>query len=213
MSRKNLIRSQVLPYHITGRGNNRELFPCSMDYTWRVMVRNLNKIHEKFGVKIHAFVLMPNHFHLVMTAPQLDLGIVMMEFMRSTTKILNAASGRTGRVYGGPYHWSLIDDQYYLDHVLKYVYRNPVKAKMIEQAEDYVYSSIRGIIDPRFQLVPLNPVIGQESLIPNKNLSEYLRWLNQQPQSEYDKAMEKGLKRSTFQLPKLKPNLFAAEQI
>jgi putative transposase len=131
MPRKNLIRSNVYPYHVTARGNNKASFPCEPYQTWEIFNEKILEVQKKFGVKIHAFVMMSNHFHLLITTPHEDLGKVMETFMRSITRTMNAKSGRTGRVFGGPYHWSLINSNVYYDCALKYVYRNPVKAKLV----------------------------------------------------------------------------------
>ena len=62
MSRKSLIRSQAYPYHVTGRSNNREVFHCPLNLVWAVFSQEFFEARTLFGVEIHAFVLMPNHF-------------------------------------------------------------------------------------------------------------------------------------------------------
>src|SRR5688500_9191320 len=100
MPRKNLIRSNVLPYHVTGRVNNREMFYAGIEDAWKELTQQCYEITILFGVRIHAFVLMPNHFHLLITVPEHDLVIVMQHFMRAATKEMNRRSGRSGRVFG-----------------------------------------------------------------------------------------------------------------
>src|ERR1700752_2973729 len=106
MSRKPLIKSKIHPYHVTGRCNNRETFYCNLDEVWELLCLELSEIIEKFQVNIHAFVLMPNHFHLLISTPTDDLSETMKTFMCAVTKKINLKTGRSGRVFGSRYHWS-----------------------------------------------------------------------------------------------------------
>src|SRR4051812_21996239 len=110
MPRKSLIRSDRLPYHVTARANNREAFHLPMEVVWRVFECQCFEISVLFGARIHSFVLMNNHFHMLISTPHEDLGEVMMHFMRSGTRLLNLISGRSGRVFGARYFWSLIEN-------------------------------------------------------------------------------------------------------
>jgi putative transposase len=198
MSRKNLIRSNVHPYHVNARVNNRENFFCDLDIVWKIFDKNLNDIRERFGVKVHAFVLMPNHFHLILTTPGDDLGIVMQQFMRSVTRSITFRSERSGRVFSARYHWSLIDNIQYYDTALKYVYRNPVKSKLTIRAEEYCFSTLQTILGNKNISFPLEPIIGDPFLVPEQNLIEFLSWLNIPARTEHDLAIRKALKRSRF---------------
>src|SRR4051794_18500799 len=124
MPRKTLIRSNTLPYHVTARTNNRELFHLPLNLVWDIMNSHIFEAIILFRIKIHAFVLMPNHFHLLITTPEEDLGRVMQIIMKSGTKTINTESRRTGRVFGSRYHWTIIESEVYFAHALKYVYRN-----------------------------------------------------------------------------------------
>jgi REP element-mobilizing transposase RayT len=202
MPKKNLIRSSVHPYHVTARCNNREPFFTEVEVAWRVFSWHLNEIAKKFGVKIHAFVLMPNHFHLLISTPQDDLGIVMQRFMSSVTKTLNSKSGRTGRVFGGRYHWSLVDSLGYYDYVLKYIYRNPVKAGLSAQVEDYPFSTMSGVLGNKKIFFPLHPPSDDQPLIPSNDLRAFLDWMNEPFRKEQDDAIRKGFKKKSFSLAK-----------
>ena len=203
MPRKTLIRSNHCPYHVTARCNNRESFYCQPDDVWRVFNWHLNEITKKFEVKIHAFVLMPNHFHLLISTPKDDLGVVMQYLILFVTKALNAKANRTGRVFGDRYHWSIIDTLDYYDYALKYVYRNPVKANIIERVEDYPFATIGGAIGKKRMFFPLSPPDGIQSIVPADDIEEFLRWLNQPFRKEHDDAIRKGFKKKKFSLSKV----------
>lgn len=190
MPRKPLIRSSIFPYHVTARGNNREAFPCGDEVAWRIFIEELLVIQQKFGTKIHAFVMMPNHFHLLTTTPESDLGVIMHRFMSSVTRSINSKTGRCGRIFGSRYHWSLVGDALYYDCVLKYIYRNPVRAKFVSKVEEYRFSSIDGISESGNCVVPANG-----------NTREFLEWLNTPFQSEDEGAIKSGLRKRSFSPP------------
>jgi REP element-mobilizing transposase RayT len=198
MPRKPLIRSTEYPYHVTARCNNKEHFPIPIYDVWAIVSAEINVIVEKFGCEIHAFVLMPNHFHLLITTPAEGLGVVMQAFMLSVTKKINVSSGRTGRVFGGRYHGSLIDNEHYFDCALKYVYRNPVKAKLSNSVETYPFSTIQDLLKDSFFEFPLKPPSGHQSLIPEKNVSAFLGWLNLPFPNEQDLAIKGAFKKTRF---------------
>ncbi len=200
MARKTLIRSDSYPYHVTARVNNKELFPCDLDFVWDVFSTNLNHINSGFSVKVHAFVLMPNHFHLLLTTPGDDLGVVMKWFMAAITKTINTYSGRTGRVFGARYHWSLIQDMNYFDTALKYVYRNPVKAGIVDRAEDFAYSTLGHALGRSKSEFLVEPPAGIRSLLPADDSLAFSNWINQPFKYELDERIRIGMRRTRFSL-------------
>jgi putative transposase len=202
MPRKNLIRSAELPYHVTARVNNREIFPLEIEKVWNIFTNLCLECTIVYEVQIHAFVLMPNHFHLIITTPKYDLGKVMEHFMKSGTKTINSFSGRSGRIFGGPYHWSLIGSTIYFANALKYVYRNPVRANLCAIVETYRYSTLYGLVGNDRLLFPLfYPFgLGEFLNIPNKT-NELVYWLNQQWTCEHEDLIRSGLKKTTFKPP------------
>lgn len=203
MPRKPLIRSSEFPYHVTARCNNKEPFPVPLLEVWNVFEQQIQRIVERFGCKIHAFVLMPNHFHLLITVPNQDLGMVMQSFMVLVTQKLNSKSGRTGRIFGARYHWSLIDHEQYFDCALKYIYRNPVKARLVERVEAYRFSTIHSVMRGYFDKFELKPPIGHQQLIPNEDATRFMIWLNQAFRSEEESAIKGGLRRLVFDPSKI----------
>jgi putative transposase len=201
MPRKPLIRSTIHPYHVTARGNNKEPFPNSPEESWKILNKCLQLIHEEHQVKIHAFVMMNNHFHLLMSTPKNDLGIVMRDFMRTATRSMNRKSGRIGRIFGGSYHWSVVTSENYYDCVLKYIYRNPVKAGLIHSVELYPFSTIKCVLDLEKLPYKISPVLWLEKNIPNDDKIHFLQWLNQPFYFEDEAAIKNGLKKTSFAPP------------
>jgi REP element-mobilizing transposase RayT len=200
MPRKRLERSDFLPYHVTARANNREAFPAGLEKTWKVITDEAWCISALYGTEFQALVLMPNHLHAILTTPRDDLGKVMNCWMSSITRILNTQTGRSGHVFGGPYHWSLINGTRYFGHALKYVYRNPVKAGLCEKPEDWPFSTLSGLVGNGHLPFPIHFTRpGMEVGLPNETVSPMLEWLNRPFSQEAEKAIQEGLRRKRFE--------------
>jgi putative transposase len=197
MPRKTLIRSNEFPYHVTIRANNREHFPIELPRLWKILEFEALVLNVVFGVEFQSMVLMPNHIHIILTVPVDDLGYAMSTFFSSITKFSNAVTGRSGRIFGAPYHWSIITSTRYYGHVLKYVYRNPVKAELCKNVEDYPFSTLRGIFGAEPLGVPLCLTrVGMELNIPDPNLHwEWLDWLNRPFTKEAETLIRRCLKK------------------
>jgi REP element-mobilizing transposase RayT len=199
MPRKLLKRSDRLPYHVTARANNRECFPLAMDKLWKIVEDECLFLSIVYEVEFHALVLMPNHFHIILTVPTHDLGVIMNEFMKSVSRRTNLESGRSGHLFGGPYHWSLINNSRYFGHALKYVYRNPVRAKICESVENYPYSTLFGLLGKAHLTFPLRFTrVGMEIALPSTEGELQLDWLNTPFPTESERLIQLGLRRRLF---------------
>src|SRR5581483_5588273 len=103
MARKNLYRSSVHPYHVTARSNNGEWFYIPTLEAWNIFVECAFAISVAYGAKIHAFVLMSNHFHLLVSTPDSNLDDVMQYFLREAGKLINLKAKRINHIFGGRY--------------------------------------------------------------------------------------------------------------
>ncbi len=200
MPRKNLVRSDSLPYHVTARANNREAFFLDLPRLWELLGTQCLFLNTVYKVEFHAVVLMPNHIHMILTVPEFDLGLVMNDFMRSISRRSNLKTGRTGHVFGGPYFWSLVQSSRYFSHVLKYVYRNPVRANLCEKVEDYPYSTLRGLVGAAHLPVPIHYTRSElELFLPAFEGQQQLLWLNTPFSTEVEEQIKKGLRRKLFE--------------
>lgn len=167
-----------LPFHINARTNNKEHFQIDLRDCWDIFVDHLLELHYMFGVRIHAFALMSNHYHLLACFPERTRAECMHWFQMMLAKAINKKSGRINHLWGGPYHGSLITSARYYQYALKYIYRNPVDAGLCLRPEDYEYSSLRGSLGLSKYEIPLCPSKPWlEGPIP-KDLKSYLSWLN-----------------------------------
>jgi putative transposase len=196
MPRKILFRTPDFPYHVTARANNRDAFPVRAAKMWQIISSECHAISLLFGTKLHAVLMMPNHIHMLISTPVEDLGIVMNEFMAATTRRANLLSSRSGHLYGGPYNWTVIHSSLYFAHALKYVYRNPVRAKLCDNVEDYPFSSLHSLLGQSplgFPIAMTNSIL--DVSLPSSEPADWLEWLNQPFPTEADELLRKALRK------------------
>jgi putative transposase len=199
MPRRPLYRTSVLPYHVTARSNNREKFPVSLASMWELLGTECLTVRLKFGVEFHAVVLMPNHFHMILTVPESNLGFVMNNIMSNLTKKANRVVGRSGHVFGGPYYRTVIHSSRYYGHAFKYVYRNPVRAGLCDAVEDYRFSTLHGLIGSDRLLFPIHfPRIELALSLPAIEPIDLLGWLNTPFSKEAESLIQHGLRKPIF---------------
>jgi len=189
MSRKRLIRTNQYPYHITSRSNNKEWFYIPIEDVWVYFQKHLKWGCSKFNVHIHAFVLMSNHYHMLLETPEANLDQFMRFFNQSLGKSIAHQADRINRIFGAPYKWSLIQKDQYYGNVYRYIYQNPLRAGLVNYFEDYQYSSL-------YQK-KLSPLISRQS-IRIENPIDY-EWLNSQPGELVNSSIKRGLKRFEFE--------------
>lgn len=129
------------PHHVIQRGNNSQpIFITPSDY--QTLLDALHEHAQKYKVAIHAYVLMPNHFHLLATPESADALPQMMQAVgRRYVRWFNTAQGRTGTLWEGRYKSTVLDPQQHLLPCMAYLDLNPVRAGLVGQAVDYVWSS------------------------------------------------------------------------
>ena len=117
------------PQHIIQRGNNRQDIFCSED-DYLYYLEKLIEAASKHQCDIHAYVLMTNHVHLLVT-PHTEEGIgkMMQVLGRYYVQYFNHRYKRTGTLWEGRYKATLIDTEQYLLTCMRYIELNPVRAK------------------------------------------------------------------------------------
>ena len=130
--------------HVIQRGNNREAcFYEEADY--KAYLSFLKDSASKYQVDIHAFVLMTNHVHLLVT-PDDTHGVsrMMQALGRRYVGYFNHRHGRTGTLWEGRYKSTLVDEDDYLLTLYRYIELNPIRAGMVAHASEYPWSSYQG---------------------------------------------------------------------
>jgi putative transposase len=131
------------PQHVIQRGNNREaLFDAEGDY--RFYLEKLAAAAEKHECSIHAYVLMTNHVHVLVTpGTEEGIGKMMQMVGRYYVQYFNYCYQRTGTLWEGRYKATLVDSDQYLLTCMRYIELNPVRADMVKHPSEYPWSSYR----------------------------------------------------------------------
>lgn len=127
--------------HIIQRGNNRQTcFAAPEDYS--AYLGWLKEYSIKYAVNIHAWVLMTNHVHLLCT-PDRDgaVSLLMQSVGRRYVQYFNSKYQRSGTLWEGRYKSCLVQTEKYLIEVYRYIEMNPVRAEMVKDPGEYVWSS------------------------------------------------------------------------
>ncbi|HEY3379897.1 MAG TPA: transposase [Armatimonadota bacterium] len=152
-----------VPHHLTQRGNHRQdVFFIQEDRQF--YLQWLAEYAHKYQVRIWAYCLMTNHIHLVLTPEQeCSLASTMRALHSRYTQRQNFIHQWAGHLWQGRYFSTALDEAYFW-HAIRYVERNPVRADLVERAEDYSYSSAAGhcglIHDPLLEPLPAETMIG-----------------------------------------------------
>lgn len=143
MPRRPRLTLPNIPLHIIQRGNNRQVcFVAQEDY--RAYLDWLTEYAQKTGCRIHAYVLMTNHVHLLVSADNgAAVGAMMKALGQRYVQYFNKTYGRTGTLWEGRYRSCLTQAETYLLACQRYIELNPVRAGMVEHPADYRWSSYR----------------------------------------------------------------------
>jgi putative transposase len=121
----------------------KSVFFAEQDYA--VYLDKLKDYAKKYQVNVHAFVLMTNHVHLLMS-PETDKGVsqLMQSLGRYYVMYINKTYQRTGTLWDGRYKSTLVDSDNYFLLVSRYIALNPVRANMVEHPAEYPWLSYHG---------------------------------------------------------------------
>jgi REP element-mobilizing transposase RayT len=129
-------------YHVTSRGNRREMIYESDDDR-RAWVSILDDVCKIFNWVCHAYCLMGNHYHLLIETPEGNLSKGMRQLNGVYTQVFNRQHSRVGHVFQGRYRAILVEKESYLLELCRYIVLNPVHAGMVRSASEWPWSSYR----------------------------------------------------------------------
>lgn len=141
MARRPRIDLAGVPQHVIQRGNNRQpCFSATRDYL--LYLQELLEASQRFDCAIHAYVLMTNHTHLLVT-PAIPGAVsrMMQALGRRYVAAYNARHRRTGTLWEGRFKAGLVDNERYLLTCYRYIELNPVRAGMLRKPGGYRWSS------------------------------------------------------------------------
>ena len=143
MSRRARLSLPGIPWHVIQRGHNRSAcFFAEADYLF--YLHYLQEFSSNFGCAVHAYVLMSNHVHLLLTPERADsVALLMKNLGQRYVQHVNRSHRRTGTLWEGRFRSCLTQTETYLLTCHRYIELNPVRAGMVVHPQDYRWSSYR----------------------------------------------------------------------
>jgi len=168
MSRISRVCAVNYPHHITQRGNNKDtVFFDNEDREF--YMRTLAKYAHKWSLEIWAYCLMTNHLHILAVPKKVEslargMGVTNLVY----TQYINNKYKRSGRLWQNRFYSTVIEEEPYLWAVVRYMERNPVRAKLVDRAEDYQWSSAKAHLS-----MERNALLSENDWLGGKNLKAY----------------------------------------
>lgn len=168
-----------IPLHITQRGVNR----CAIfidDDDRHHYLRLLGLFAREDSLAVHAYVLMGNHVHLLVSSPQVGAAsATLRRTAQCYVQMFNHRHGRSGTLFEGRFKSCLVSTDRYVLNVYRYIEQNPVRAGMVSTPEKYVWSSVHANLRLRFDSL-VTPHSCWEALgsEPTSRIDAYRDWLH-----------------------------------
>lgn len=132
-------------YHITARGNEKKSIFLDV-HDREAFLKIIAQVKNRFHWLFHSYVLMGNHYHLLVETPEANLSRGMRQLNGVYTRAFNKRHGRIGHLFQGRFSSILIDKDDYLLEVSRYIALNPVRAGLAVEAEEWAWGSYRVLI-------------------------------------------------------------------
>lgn len=128
-------------YHIAFRGvNQQSIFEEEADY--KKLKDCIELIKEEMKFEIYAYCFMSNHVHIILKEKELqDISLIMKRILTKYARWYNIKYGRSGALIANRYKSVPVELDEYFIHVIRYVHQNPLKAGIVQNLEEYPYSS------------------------------------------------------------------------
>ena len=130
-------------YHVINRGRRREdVFKEQRDY--ETFIDLLKELADGYNVKIAAYCLMPNHYHLLLQTPNANLSRSMRHLNGVYTQRFNKTNHCDGQLFRGRFKSIIVDADSYLLELIRYIHRNPLDSAVVDNINKYTWSSHKG---------------------------------------------------------------------
>ncbi|MBI5872970.1 MAG: transposase [Candidatus Omnitrophica bacterium] len=157
MARPYRLQAEHCFYHITSRGDDRKkIFLNDRDY--QKFLEYISLAKAKFHFHVYAYCLLTNHYHLLLETTQANISKVMHYINGSYTTYYNTKRKRSGHVFQGRFKSLVVDKDSYFLELSRYIHLNPVKAKIAEIPEAYLWSSYLGYMGKKDPLLVLDRI-------------------------------------------------------
>ena len=173
-------------YHVIQRSSNKEKI-FGQDKEKKRLLDIIDQLKEKMFYKIFGYVIMDNHYHLLLQTGTIPLNKVMHRINFHYSKYYNNRHDRHGHVFGGRYKAGLIQDESYLFAVLRYVHQNPVRAGICTKVSDYSWSSDRAYRTNKNDLVDIELILNTLSINRKNAVVAYIKLMGEYDEVDFGK--------------------------
>jgi putative transposase len=145
MPRKPTQKTAHYPYHIYNRVNSKKKYPpLLLEAVWKIYCDELCVMSWAYGVEIHIFVLMNNHYHLVVETPEANISEAMLQFQREVSKRVKELTCSQDFRFQARYKCKTLENEIQYSNTYRYVALNPVESKLASSPIEFRYSSLFG---------------------------------------------------------------------
>lgn len=179
-------------YHILNRGRRGEtIFTGHRDYFG--FIELLKDTCEMWKMRVAAYCLMPNHYHLLVQTPDANISRCMRHIDGVYTQRFNRNHQCDGQLFRGRYKSILIDADHYLLQLVRYIHRNPLKAGLIDDMDRYVWSSHRGYLSKveKWNWLYKDFVFSMLSKNKNDRLKDYRQFISLEDEENISQVLDK----------------------
>ena len=180
-------------YHVMNRGRRGdEVFTEAKDYL--CFVDLLKEIVEAYTVKVAAYCLMPNHYHLLLQTPVSNLSRAMRHLNGVYTQRYNRTYHGDGQLFRGRYKAILVEADSYLLELLRYIHRNPLEANLVDNLQNYNWSSHKGYVSKakKWDWVYKRFALSLFSKDHTQSIKLYKHFISQEVPDEINKILGRG---------------------
>ncbi|PKA70760.1 putative transposase [Pseudomonas baetica] len=186
------------PHHVVQRGHNKQaVFKEPADF--ERYLSDLCELKTLLDVKVYAFCLMTNHVHLLLAPGEsaASLGQLMKSLAARMTRYRNKLEGRSGTLWESRYKSSVVQTDTYLLACCRYIELNPVRAQIVEHAQDYRWSSLQVRLNATEETNWLDDYPGFTDLGPTVAIrnDRYIEFMKQPPPSQELELIRSALQR------------------
>jgi putative transposase len=183
--RRHRIEYDGAVYHVIQRSSNREMiFGKVSDKEYFIDL--LAGYKKKLGYRLFGYVLMDNHYHLLLQTGAIPLSKIMQRINFRYSKFFNQKYNRHGHVFGGRYKAGLVQDESYLFAILRYIHQNPVQAGICKQVYDYKWSSDPAYRANEERLTDISFILDTLSNNRMNAVEKYKKLIGEEVQNDFD---------------------------
>jgi len=167
-------------YHVMNRGRRREdIFHQKEDYD--AFLQIVRETVEVWNLKVSAYSLLPNHYHLLVQTPEGNISRCMRHINGVYTQRFNRSHDTDGQLFRGRYKAVLVEGDSHLLEVMRYIHRNPLRAGLIECLDDYPWSSHLGYLSlaKRWNWLHRDFLLAMLSIENRRRKSAYINFVAQ----------------------------------